>query len=241
MRSSADIQHCNSMMRYDTNFLSKMDIRIFDPAWLRTKDLHQGTSRGRSHAHFFELSGQEMVLRHFRRGGLMGKLNSRFYRRVSKAQSRSFREFELLQWMQSVNLPVPRPIAALTTFHGPVYQAAIITERIATGRPFDEALQAGAVSRPVWNKIGKAISKLHAAGVFHADLNCRNILLDQKDHVFFIDFDKCDRRKPGPWKARNLDRLKRSLEKERRKQKGVEWHDDDWLRLISVYEEQNGS
>ena len=52
----------------------------------------------------------------------------------------------------------------------------------------------------------------HDAGVWHADLNARNILLDADDEIFLVDFDRA-RFTPGRAVAggRNLARLKRSL------------------------------
>ena len=66
----------------------------------------------------------------------------------------------------------------------------------------------------MWRRIGKCIRQFHDAGVWHADLNARNIMLDDQAKVFLIDFDRA-RLTPG--KAvngeGNLKRLNRSLVK----------------------------
>jgi len=70
----------------------------------------------------------------------------------------------------------------------------------------------------VWQAVGKTVRSFHDAGVYHADLNCFNILL-RDEKVFLIDFDKAlfySGAKNGSgarWKVRNLERLKRSIHK----------------------------
>jgi tRNA A-37 threonylcarbamoyl transferase component Bud32 len=65
----------------------------------------------------------------------------------------------------------------------------------------------------LWRAIGSCIRQFHDARVCHADLNAHNILIDHAQRVFLIDFDRGKRRKAGSWRAANLARLKRSLEK----------------------------
>jgi tRNA A-37 threonylcarbamoyl transferase component Bud32 len=77
---------------------------------------------------------------------------------------------------------------------------------------------------------------MHNAGVDHSDLNCRNILIDAQDKVWLIDFDKCQRRGAGHWRAKNLERLKRSLRKEQAKGAGLHWSQGDWEELLAGYE-----
>ena len=77
-------------------------------------------------------------------------------------------------------------------------------------------------------------NRFHDAGVFHADLNARNILLAGIT-VYLIDFDRARIGSPSVVNAkRNLQRLHRSLEKL--------WPDaaeyalnDCWLALEAAY------
>ena len=55
------------------------------------------------------------------------------------------------------------------------------------------------------------------SGVNHTDLNIHNILIDDKDKVWIIDFDKCHQASEGRWRELNLERLKRSFLKEKGK------------------------
>ena len=65
-----------------------------------------------------------------------------------------------------------------------------------------------------WGRVGQCLRRFHDAGVRHADLNARNILLDEGLQVFLIDFDRAgftpDKAVNG---TNNLNRLRRSLAK----------------------------
>ena len=74
------------------------------------------------------------------------------------------------------------------------------------------------------------IAKMHRANVNHTDLNIHNILIDDQDKVWIIDFDKCCQQSDGDWKQSNLDRLKRSFLKEKKKHQ-IHWHESDFELL----------
>ena len=65
-----------------------------------------------------------------------------------------------------------------------------------------------------WRHIGAEIRRFHAAGVVHADLNARNVLVGKKDAVHLVDFDRAriSVRNAAAFEA-NLRRLRRSLDK----------------------------
>jgi 3-deoxy-D-manno-octulosonic acid kinase len=70
----------------------------------------------------------------------------------------------------------------------------------------------------IWPMVGACIRKFHDAGVVHADLNARNILLSETGaanvKVHLIDFDRARIGKPSKRVSKNnLDRLHRSLVK----------------------------
>jgi len=93
-----------------------------------------------------------------------------------------------------------------------------MTARIEGAQTLADVLPVGQtsadLSEKLWADVGECIRRFHMAGVWHADLNARNILLDTNSRVFLIDFDRA-RFTPG--KAvngeNNLSRLKRSLVK----------------------------
>ena len=176
-----------------------------------------------------------MVLRKFLRGGLIGKFNRDLFLRTGKTKSRAMREFDLLRWMHAKDLPVPRPVAARYTPSGPFYRADIITERIPAARPLEDVLRETSLHTQTWQAVGATIKRIHDHGVFHSDLNCRNILIDRDETVWIIDFDKCEKRTPGEWMTQNLDRLLRSFRKENANAPGLHWNEGAWSQLLAGY------
>ena len=93
-----------------------------------------------------------------------------------------------------------------------------MTARIPSAQTFADLLavrkDASELAASLWSRIGKCIRQFHDAGVWHADLNARNIMLDDNLQVFLIDFDRA-RFTPGKEVngQGNLKRLKRSLVK----------------------------
>lgn len=230
----SDLHLDGTVIRFDASVMMTPAPGIFEAEWLRANGFWQASTQGRSAAHFFHYAGRDMVLRHFHRGGLMGRVNRDLYIRVAAAKSRALREFDLLSEMHAEGLPVPLPVAARYTPLGPFYRADIITRRIPHASPLQEVLFSRPLSLQLWAAIGFCIRKLQDHGVYHSDLNCRNIMIDADDRVWFIDFDKCEKRKPGDWMRGNLDRLQRSLKKSAASQK-MYWSEQDWSALLVGY------
>lgn len=220
---------------YDAEVFSKFEPRVFDAAWLEQNGRLQGGSQGRAQAYFFQHSNRDMVLRHFRRGGFIGKINRDVYLFARVTQSRAMCEYDLLVWMREQGLNVPRPLAASHKPFGVFYRADLITERIPHARPLADILLGTAIDQATWANIGAEIKRLHSAGVYHADLNCRNILLDDQNTPWLIDFDKSNTRPPGDWSQQNLARLKRSFEKEHGLRPKLHFSDPQWAALLDGY------
>lgn len=230
-----DLRLNGTLIRFNASVLPTMEPRLFEEQWLRLNQLWQGSTQGRSQAHFFHYADRDMVLRHFHRGGLIGRVNRDLYLRVGAANSRALREFDLLSEMHSEGLAVPVPVAAQYVPFGPFYRADIITQRIPNARPLQEVLGDRALPSQLWRAIGAKVRNLHDHGVFHSDLNCRNILIDTSERIWFIDFDKCEKREPGAWTRANLDRLQRSFQKTATQSIDVHWHEEDWGDLLAGY------
>ena len=235
MRSTPDLIIDGVVIRYDADILPNINAGVFDVDFLRSNGFWLASTQGRSQAHFFTQEDREMVLRHFHRGGLVGRVNSDLFLRTAPHNSRGFREFDLLGVMHAKGLPVPRPVAARYVPAGLFYRADIITERIPTARPMADVMREKHLSGDVWLDVGAAIKTMHNHLIYHSDLNARNILIDADDHVWIIDFDKCNERTAGPWMQGNLDRLKRSLIKTKTQFAVFHWTEEDWENLLSGY------
>ncbi len=231
----SELRWNGTVIHFDASVVPDIDPGLFDVDWLKSNALWQGSTQGRSQAHFFHYAGIDMVLRHFHRGGMMGRVNRDLYLRTGAHRSRAFREFDLLRDMHADGLPVPLPVAAQYAPAGPVYRADIITQRIPDARPLDEVLRESPLPPDRWSDIGAQVRTLHDHGIYHSDLNCRNILMDAQNKVWFIDFDNCAQRAPGAWTQANLDRLLRSLRKVARGSEDMHWREQDWADLLAGY------
>ncbi len=178
-----------------------------------------------------------MVLRHYRRGGWMAPLLGDRYVRLGLAQSRAWREWRLLAQLSQQGLPVPQPLAAHVQTTGIFYRANILTRLIPHARPLSEWLSVQSFDSEIWQTIGQTIRRFHLAGACHADLNAHNILIDEANQVFIIDFDKGDiRSAQDTWQKANLQRLQRSLQKLRGLHDGFNFKDANWHVLMDGYQ-----
>ena len=198
---------------YDACLMDFPGPDFFSVDYWRSRQALKGEAVGRGSAWFIEIPGP-VVLRHYLRGGWAAKLSRQRYFFTGISRSRPFREYRLLSELFELGLPVPRPVAALCQHHGMTSSGAIMTMRIDSSTTLADSLTGEALAKDVWADVGKCVRRFHDAGLWHADLNARNILLDAKHQVFLIDFDRA-RYRPG--KAvngeGNLKRLKRSLTK----------------------------
>lgn len=216
---------------------------FFDPhCWLQF-DAVIGQSTGRNTVWFVQAKQQRWVLRHYYRGGLIGKLNKDRFLKVPVPQSRAMAEFQLLQQMHQLGLPVPRPVAALFSTGKISYRADILLELVDGSLDLAKLLRQKAISPVQWQQIGAMIRRFHDAQIYHSDLNCHNILQGPDGKFWLIDFDKCGQRTGEHWKEQTLARLQRSLHKEAglAADKGQGWHvtSTEWQLLKQGYNERS--
>lgn len=171
-----------------------------------------GANSGRGTAWTIKSEWGKWVLRHYLRGGLYAKINRDSYFWTGLNKTRAVKEFTLLNKLQQLNLPSPKPIAVLVVKKGLYYKNDLIMENIMHDQTFAQAI-IDSTTDDIWRNIGHTIAQYHANGIYHSDLNAHNILL-LKDKVYIIDFDKGDlRRINANWQKKNMLRLKRSIEK----------------------------
>jgi 3-deoxy-D-manno-octulosonic acid kinase len=195
-------------LRFAPDRVTEPGPQLFDPAnpALAARPVSVG---GRQAAWYVGGPGAEAVLRHYRRGGLIARISLDRYLWTGAARTRSFAEFDILDFLYRKGLPVPRPLAAAYWRCGLRYRAAIVTELIPEARTLARSLDD---CRP--EAIAAAIHAVHEAGVWHADLNAFNILLDGAGKTWLIDFDRGRRCVVDAARRQaNLQRLRRSLAK----------------------------
>ncbi len=154
------------------------------------------------------------VLRAYRRGGLVARINRERYLWTGESQTRPFCEFRLLAMMRARGLPVPAPLAAGYWRRGLFYRASILTAEIVGATTLAECLSEVMQRSESWRDLGTTLGRFHAAGICHADLNAHNVLVDQAKRWWLIDFDRGVARAPDDrWPQGRLLRLNRSLRK----------------------------
>ena len=224
----------SKVMLFDPTFFAEPDANLFSRHFWATQNKIIGQAFGRGTTFFFQHQQQEFVLRQYLRGGLVGKVLTNQYLFTGLQRTRAWQEFYLLQLMQQQGLPCPKPVAALVERLGVYYQASIILAKIPNAEDVFTQLLTAPVAQQNWQHIGYTIKRFHQAQIYHHDLNIHNVMLDSDQQAWLIDFDKCSQRTGEQWKQANLDRLYRSLQKERQR-KNIYWQQADWKALLSGY------
>ena len=175
------------------------------------------------------------VLRHYRRGGLLARLVRDRYLWCGGEATRAFRELRLLAALERLDLPAARPVAARYERSWLGYRADLLTLAIPDTQSL-AALIDKPRDLPFWRVIGRTLRRFHSAGIYHADLNAHNVLIDGQGTVYLVDFDRGAQRTPGAWCNANISRLHRSINKLRAKQ-GAQVSSADWSALLDGYAE----
>ncbi|NVD05366.1 3-deoxy-D-manno-octulosonic acid kinase [Vibrio sp. JPW-9-11-11] len=225
----------NTTYWHDPLLLTENVEHAFSVDYWQKHNAVTGSARGRGTTWFVQGYRGEFALRHYRRGGLFGKLIKDSYWFTSLEDTRAYQELKLLRHLIECNVSVPAPVAARVTKSGLTYQADIIVQRISNANDLVGLLSQQVLSKDLFKKVGREIKKMHDANVNHTDLNIHNILIDQSNQVWLIDFDKCKREEiDNGWKQSNLERLKRSFDKEVRLG-NIQLPDYAWTSLEEGY------
>ena len=156
------------------------------------------------------------VKKHYQRKGMMQIFND-LYLYSSIKRTRSFREFEILNYLKISDFSTCKPLIGWVEYVGGIlYRANLITENIP-GMNFNDFFTSkdpieNIIVR-IYENIGSTIAKMHKLSIFHGDLNINNIIVNTEKHsVSIIDFDKSYYIKLSDYdKAKNIQRFKRSL------------------------------
>jgi len=231
--------HINIRQKDDDYFISPVlaspadqSAHLFDVAALRAQGVLEGQAAGRAQAYFLRAQGKRLVLRHYRRGGLPRHLSDDRFIWAGLSRSRPWRELAVMARLREMNFFVPVPYSGRARRQGMTYTADIITERIPGARSMADRVAEDA-SAAIWGKIGRVVRGFHNANAHHPDLNVRNILIDESDHVWLIDWDRGHLHANARQKTRSLARLRRSLDHEPGLAKAT---DRGWPRLLEAYD-----
>ncbi len=222
---------------YDKAIINQISDERFTPGgWLHAETLEGPLrSAGRGNTMFVGNVPRQFVLRHYMRGGLVGKLVRDSYVFSGADSTRSFVEWRLLDKLSSNNLRVPRPAAARYLRRGTFYTADLITVRIPDVMPLSQYIAVHDPDEAFWNSMGAEIYEFHAAGVHHADMNAYNLQIDKAGQLWMLDFDKGSLKSPGPWQQQTLRRLHRSLQKITGLDPKLHFRAHNWEQILEGY------
>jgi 3-deoxy-D-manno-octulosonic acid kinase len=129
-----------------------------------------------------------IMVKHYRRGGLLANFITRYYLRTTK--SRGQIEFEQMERARNLGCGAPEPVA-YASCGSFFYRAWLITREIMRSQTMAQ------LSRVSSDRTVAAMTALrHHTNILiknhimHADFHPGNVLVDEDNNVYLIDFDK---------------------------------------------------
>lgn len=240
-------QKDNTYCLFDEAEVTNFSPDMLSMQFWQDRDAITGSAQGRGTTWFVQYNDNKTqqekhwVLRHYYRGGLIGKIIRDGYFFISQKNTRAAQEFSLLAHMQTLALPAPKPIAYCVTRYGLFYRADLLSTRIKNAQDLVAILSKQTIPDKLWKKIGTTIKSFHDNNIYHHDLNAHNILIDDQSNVFLIDFDRGEVRtsNQSSWQQSNMARLERSFLKELRKLPNFLWKKENWQLLLDGYKSVN--
>lgn len=145
------------------------------------------------------LCGIPMVVKFYKRGGLIRHVMRDAYLRSGK--SRSLLEYEMLEKARTLGVACPEPLA--WAMRGSLfYKAFLVTREIENARSLvDLCHDSEASCLEALEKTIDQTRRLIESRIHHVDLHPGNVLINGKGDVYLIDFDKAH---PSPLSRKKL-------------------------------------
>ena len=231
------IQDNENIIIYADDLIKDIDEDFFEAnKWLQNESADV-TDSGRGETIFFEHQNLKCVLKHYYRGGMLGRYIRDRYLWTGIDGSRSIREFRRLKELCLMGLPVPKPIGARVKKSGATYTADLISIEIENSKTLSKLIEDGDVNKNIWEAVGQCLHLFNNKEIYHPDLNANNILIDDELNVYLIDFDTSSRlHQKISSKKSTLHRFHRSLKKTYQK-RDMDFLESDWniiLRQSSI-------
>ncbi len=182
--------------------------------------------RGTAYAIVLPASGDRVVVRRNRHGGLFAPLTGTLFLPPSRAPH----ELALSVRLAKAGVRTPEVVMyGLERAHGAFCHADVVTREVADSMDLSGYLQPGMAQRDraaAWEATRELVATLNAAGARHHDLNVKNILLSQRGDTlvaWVLDVDRVVFGAPRSEDVRrgNACRLLRSAIKWREERGGV--------------------
>jgi hypothetical protein len=188
-------------------------------------------------------NGENALIRTYRHGGVFRWITGKTF---FSWPPRPFRELAITEELRRRGVPTIEVYGAgVECILGPFYRGWLITRELTDSYDLWTALQNGFVRKwtveKVFQSVATSLRSLHREGVYHSDLNLKNILVKAEPagvRGYIIDFDKAVLfvgGLPEPLAEKNLRRLLRSalkLDPQRQYLTAAEWD-----KLVTWYHE----
>lgn len=181
---------------------------------------------GRGAAYAVETGAGAWVVRHYRRGGSVARLLGDRYARLGEA--RPLQELTASAAARARGVPTPEVLAAVVYPAGAFYRADLATAHVPDSADLAEttlgpARVDAAARMQAWRAAGSLLRTVFDAGIQHADLNLRNILIMRAAGglgALLLDLDRAIVR-PGAVSDGARAAMLRRLHRSRRKLEGA--------------------
>ena len=178
--------------------------------------------------------GETALVRRYRHGGLLRALTGGCF---FSWPPRPFRELAITEELRRRGFRTVEVYAAcVQRLSGPFYRGCLVTRELPDAKDLWAALQDDLAGRGTLRAVLKATAEtlrdMHREGVYHSDLNLKNLLVRFRGEgvdSYVIDFDKAKLflgGLPQPLAQKNLNRLRRSalkLDPEQRYLSAASW------------------
>ena len=171
------------------------------------------------------INDNKWVKKHYFRKGMMSFLYDRYLYSYPN-NTRSYREFEILNYLYRYGFNTCKPLIGWVTYNGMMYSANLITETIQA-ITLKDLLDSELIKYEktlLFNKVGIKVAQMHSLNILHGDLNINNIMISdeptksggKEPKVWIIDFDKSHKSQSNlkeSCRYSNVRRLRRSFMK----------------------------
>ena len=169
--------------------LDEHQLRTFISVFNQPRTGNTSVLGGRTALTFNEIDGLGSVaIKSYARGGWMRYLIKQRYLKLGKTRAQI--EFELLQVVRNLGINAPEPV--VYAHRGRVFYRAWLVSR-SIQHPLSLALLSlknEKKTRLAMESVIEQISLLIQNAILHVDLHPGNIVVDEANQIFLVDFDK---------------------------------------------------
>ena len=168
--------------------LTRTEAMSLTDALPRTVARATATLGGRGSLQFIDgIAGKHVAIKPYLRGGLMGKVNRKYY--FGRGKSRAARECELLDRLTGTEVSTPTPLGFIES--GRILRCCwLLMETV----PHDHTLASAPLTEnqqeTLFARLAPQMKALLDLGIHHVDLHPGNIIVTHEGLPVLIDFDK---------------------------------------------------